>query len=542
MDFRTAEAPFLSIILCGLTAGAALQGGAFALPAIALAVPILGPLGVRSALLGTTSGYLLSFDIVLYLAMIIRSSRAAEASFDRLLALRWHASSMALDLKQRHEDALASADQLFRMANHDPLTGTANRAAFTARLQAWLEQAYQRGASLTLLLLDLDHFKAVNDTLGHGAGDAVLTVIAKRLETFAGADRFVARLGGDEFAVLLADCCDEPSQREIADSIIREVSAPLQVRGITVALGASLGLARYPSDALTAEDLLARADLALYAAKDAGRRAWRSFEPKLLSAVERARDIERDLPAAFADGSLQIWFQPQVEVLSGRLIGLEALIRWQHPQLGWVSPPEVVTAAFNLRESEDLTRMVLDRACEAAAWLAAAGFERGQVAVNISPRELDRFDLLAAVTEALKRHAVEPASLEIEITEEAVLSNDEAIGTLAVLRELGVRLAMDDFGTGNSAIAYLRKLTMDRLKIDREFIRDITTSEGDRALVKAIISMGRSLGVEVLAEGVETHEQAMLLRSLGCHLAQGYLYGAAAPLSELEQLKAAVSL
>lgn len=530
MNFQTVEAPFVSIILCGLTAGAALQGGAYALPAIALAIPVLVPMAARSALLGTTSGGLLSFDILLYLAMVVRSSRAAELAFDRLVALRWHANSMAVDLKQRHEEALASADQLFRLANHDPLTGTANRAAFTARLKAWLEAAATRDGLLTLMLLDLDHFKAINDTLGHAAGDEVLTVTARRLDGFSCRDRFIARLGGDEFAILLSDCCDDGHDGEIAQEIIDQVAIPFDVGDEPIALGVSVGLARYPTDALTAEELLACADLALYAAKDAGRHAWRRFSPALLSGVERTRNIERDLPAALAAGELQVWFQPQVETLSARIVGLEALVRWEHVQLGWISPPEVVAAAAKIRRSEALTRFVLEGACAGVGWLDRQGAAKARVAVNISPREMESFDLVDLISRTLSRQEVDPHRLEVEITEEAVLSHKGAVATLAALRSMGVRLALDDFGTGNSAIAYLRKVMIDRLKIDRSFVQDMVNSDGDRALVGGIIGLGRSLSVEVLAEGVETQEQALLLSSLGCHLAQGHLYGAARPL------------
>lgn len=533
MDFRSEDAPFVSIILCGLTAGAALQAGAYALPAILLSVPIATAMAVRLTLLGTSSGYVLAFDVLLYTGMIVGSSRAAERSFDQLVALRWTANALASDLKQKHQDALASADQLYRLANHDPLTGAANRAAFATRLTEWLESAKQKGGFVTLLLVDLDHFKVINDTLGHGVGDEVLKVVAARLSDFQGPDRFVARLGGDEFAVLVSDCCAQGEEAGVAESLIHRVSMPFSVRGQELTIGASVGVSRYPVDAVNADDLLARADLALYAAKDAGRHGWRVFDPALLSAAELARDVERDLPQALEDGSVQVWFQPQVEVLSGRLAGLEALLRWRHPTLGWISPPDVVVAAFKLRRSEALARLVIDHACTAVEQLDLAGHRQAHVAVNISPRELEQFDLCSVMLGTLTKRGADPRRLEVEITEEAILSNDVAIRTLADLRRSGVRLAMDDFGTGNSSIAYLRKLPIDRIKIDRSFVQDVAHSEGDRALTRAIVSMARSLGVEVLAEGVETHEQALVLRSLGCHLAQGYLYGAAAPLQNV---------
>ena len=527
LDFHTVEGPFVAIILCGLSAGAALQGGAYAAPVVAICLPILLPVATRFALLGTVGGYVLAGDVLLYIGMIVRGSRAAELAFSRMAQLRWRADALADDLKQQHEAAQAAADHLFHLANRDPLTGAANRAAFGRTLEAWLEEARAQGGAVSLVLVDLDRFKCINDTLGHGAGDEVLKTVAARLETFAGERRLVARLGGDEFALLLADPGDADAERRLADEVIEQVSAPLTVRGHPVDVGASLGLARHPADAATGEELLARADLALYDAKSGGRRSWRRFDPGLLAAVELEREIERDLPGALAEGALQVWFQPQVEIHGGRLTGFEALIRWRHPRLGWLPPPGVVAAASRLRLSRTLSRYVLEGACVALRRLEAAGLPDIRIGINISPREMADYDLLEMVTEAMAEHGIDPSRLEIEITEEAVLANEDAIATLAALRERGVRLALDDFGTGNSSIAYLRRLRMDRLKIDRSFVADVTTHAGDRALVQAIVGMGRALGVEVIAEGVETAEQAVMLSSLGCHLAQGYLYGAA---------------
>lgn len=524
IDLRSTEAPFVTIVLCGLTAGAAVQGGAYALPVLAFATPILITITVKFTLLGTPSGMLLGVDTILYLGMIVRSCRGAESAFSKLAQLRWEADALAADLRQQHDAARVAAQLSFELANHDALTGVANRAKFNRELGLRLDSSQVSGDRCALLLLDLDHFKNINDTLGHGVGDEVLRAVTNRITEVIDRRHLLARLGGDEFCVLTD--LNAYDAGLLSAKLVQANAVPLIVDEHPITVGLSVGLACYPEDASTSEELLTRADLALYAVKAAGRQGWQRFVPSLLTDAETARDVEGELLQALAAGLIEVWFQPQVEILSGRLIGLEALIRWRHPRVGWVPPPMIVSAARKLRASRLLTECVLQQACQTVKELDVYGLENVCVGFNVSPQELDQYDLHSLVSDVLAESSVNPTRLELEITEEATIG-DRALASFSAVQRCGLRLAVDDFGAGSSSISYLQKLCVDRIKIDRSFVEDLVASEGDRVLVGAIIGMGRSLGVEVIAEGVETVEEALVLSNLGCHQAQGYHYGAA---------------
>ena len=530
LDLASPSAPYILFVLAGLSAGATVQAGTYWHGAVAFVLPIFATLIAKLAAAGDAGGYLLSIDALLYLLLLCVSARRSEQAFTKTVLLRIQAMSLADSLDREHTASKAAAAQYYQLANHDALTGLANRAAFAALLGTWLDRAAAERGRFHLLLLDLDHFKSINDTLGHSAGDEILKEAAQRLDSAVDGDHVVARLGGDEFAILLPLASDPAGSDEAAlggviGALLARISEPFRLGAQTVTTGVSIGVAQYPDDASTAEDLLAHADLALYAAKDGGRHAWRRFDASLRADATLARDIEHDLPAALAAGRLRVFFQPQVSLGDHRLVGLEALLRWYHPTHGWVAPPIVVAAARRIRKSDLLTEFVLGEACAWIRRLADAGRPEVRVAVNVSPSEFGHYDLPDMLARAVDAHGIDCRQLEVEITEETFAASKDSLATLSALSALGVRLAIDDFGTGCSSLAYLRSMRVDRIKIDRSFVTGFAAREDDRILVQAILGIGRSFGIEVVAEGVESADEALLLGALGCSVVQGYYFG-----------------
>ena len=532
-DITNARAPYILFVLAGISAAATVQAGTYSVGAIAFVLPIFGTLIYNLLTCGAERSYMIALDGVLYLVFLVASARKGEKALVRTVLLRIEATALAVSLDREHTASKASAARFFELANHDTLTGLANRAAFSTTLNGWLERAQQQSGGFYLLLLDLDHFKSINDTLGHSAGDEILKEAANRLRQAIDGDHIVARLGGDEFAILFAPTVgssetmsskDVEAER-VASHLLSKVSGAFHLGEHAVSIGVSIGVAKYPDDGATVEDLLAHADLALYAAKDGGRHRWRRFDATLLADATMARDIEHDLTAALDDGSMQVFYQPQISLGDHRLAGLEALLRWNHPVHGWIAPPAVVAAARRIRKSELLTSFVLDQACRQILRLCDEGVTDVLVAINVSPSELDHYALPALIERAVAEHGIDPQRLEVEITEEAFAASESALATLSRLSAMGVRLAIDDFGTGYSSIAYLRSMRVDRIKIDRSFVTGFADRAGDRILVQAILGIGRSFGIEVLAEGVETADDVVLLKAFGCAVVQGYYFG-----------------
>ena len=517
------------IIVACLCAGAAVQSASYAAASVAIIVPIMTVIIVKFAVIGTFDGYVMTFDVAVYFAFLVGAALRVEAVVLKMIGLNNDATTLARSLEIEHAAAQASAARLYLLANQDALTGVANRAALSTELASWLSAARDENRGFFFLLLDLDHFKSINDTLGHVAGDDVLREVATRLTTAVPKGGVVARLGGDEFAILLAP----PPQSEpthdaatlIAQKIMGGVAGPFPVGGGVINIKVSVGLAVFPDDGQSAEQLFTNADLALYAAKDGGRDRCRPFDAGLLAAVKMSRDIEHDFPSALAGGALQVWYQPQIALCSGDLAGLEALLRWNHPVHGWIAPPLIVKAAQRIHASHDLAAFVLDQACQTLKALNTFHWSKVLVAVNISPREFDQYDLPGLVKRVIDTYGIDPARLELEITEEAFAATENALAVLDQLSAMGLRLAIDDFGTGFASLAYLRSMRVHRLKIDRVFITGLADHAGDRILVQAILGIGRSFGIDVVAEGVETAEEAALLLAYGCHVVQGFYFG-----------------
>jgi diguanylate cyclase (GGDEF)-like protein len=418
-------------------------------------------------------------------------------------------------------------------ALHDALTDLPNRAFLQRGLATALDEvAAGRISGAAVMILDLDEFKAVNDTLGHQHGDALLIEVGTRLSSAVGNAGTVVRLGGDEFAVLLPDTCDEDRVLRIGRRMLRSLEQPIAVDGLEVEVGASVGIALAPAHASDPATLLKRADLAMYDAKTSTR-SLRLYEPDLHNQSPRRLTFVSELRAALQHGDVLVHVQPKARLDSGQVVGVEALVRWEHPELGWVPPDEFVPIAERSGLIGPLTTRVLDGALAASAGWRQAGQDLA-VAVNLSARSLHDADLVEEVDRLLRRHDVPAERLTLEVTEGSVMADPtRAVAVLHQLRDLGVRLSVDDFGTGYSSLSYLQRLPVHEVKIDRSFITGLSTESENVAIVRAIIDLGRHLGLEVVAEGVEDAATWDLLTSMHCDLVQGWHLARAMPTDEL---------
>jgi diguanylate cyclase (GGDEF)-like protein/PAS domain S-box-containing protein len=429
-------------------------------------------------------------------------------------------------------DRARAEERIAHMAHHDALTDLPNRALLRERLQSAL--AYVRhGDSLAVHYLDLDHFKSINDTLGHTVGDELLRTVAERLRGCVRDTDTVARLGGDEFAIVQIGLRDIKDAADLAQRILQLFKDPIEPRGHHVITDVSIGIAVAPHDGVEADQLLKNADLALYGAKADGRGTYRFFESEMDVRMKRRHSLEIDLRRAIANGEFELHYQPQIDALSNRICVCEGLLRWHHRDRGLVAPSEFIPVAEETGLIVALGEWVLRQACaDAAAWPADV-----KVAVNISPAQLMNQNLLPMVVNALAASGTQPSRLEFEITEAVLLQNNQkTIAALYQLRELGARIALDDFGTGYSSLSYLRRFPFDKIKIDRSFIEDVSGENGALAIVKAIMNLAVSLNMKTTAEGIETEEQLRIVRALGCTELQGYLFSPAMPAQEIVAL------
>ena len=427
--------------------------------------------------------------------------------------------------------------QIQYMAHHDALTGLPNRILLHSRLEQAIAQARRRDEMVALLLLDLDDFKEVNDTLGHFAGDELLVAVAERITSCIRDLDSCARLGGDEFAVIQVGVRENDGIDKLCERLIEVIGQPFLVQEQEVIVGTSIGVSVYPRDGMKVEPLLKSADLALYQAKASGRRTHHFFEEELNLQLQRQKALERELRQAVQQEQFVIHFQPQMEIATGRLVGVEALIRWEHPARGLLMPDQFIPAAERTGLIVPIAEWVLSRACAIAeAWRVETG-HAVRIAVNLSPAQFHyRQNLVELVATALQESGLPPCRLELEITEGVLLQHSEAnLETLRHLKELGVCIGMDDFGTGFASLACLRRFPFDLIKIDRSFIRDLERASEAQAIVRAAVSLGRSLRMRCLAEGVETLEQLRFLEHEGCSEAQGFYFSRAVSESEIRQ-------
>ncbi|HWA21337.1 MAG TPA: EAL domain-containing protein [Caulobacterales bacterium] len=431
----------------------------------------------------------------------------------------------AVDVTERRK----AEARLAHMARHDALTNLPNRVYFREAVEEQLSHLGPVGDGFALCLFDLDHFKAVNDTLGHSVGDLLLQAVATRVRKHLKTGDILARLGGDEFALIHAGG-DPMAIGELVDCIITDVSQPYDIDGHQVQIGVSVGVSIAPQDGDNPDRLLKNADLALYAAKAQGRGQFLFFDSAMDDALQSRRRLELDLRAALENGELCVFYQPLMNLSTKQPSGFEALVRWRHPQNGLISPAHFVPLAEDTGLIGPIGEMVLRQACkDAASWPIPA-----KVAVNLSPIQFRSCDVLATVMEALSETGLPPAHLELEITEALLLERDDKVlATLNGLRALGVGISMDDFGTGYSSLSYLRSFPFTKIKIDQSFVRDLRASADSKAIIRAILSLGENLGMSVLAEGIETEEDLAFLISEGCIEGQGYLFSPPRPMAEL---------
>ncbi|MES2743455.1 MAG: EAL domain-containing protein [Pseudomonadota bacterium] len=428
-----------------------------------------------------------------------------------------------------------SQQKLDHLAHHDPLTSLPNRLLFHDRLQHAIRHAARDDEQLAILFIDLDRFKNVNDTLGHHIGDELLKQVARQLSSKLREGDTLARLGGDEFIVLLENVDGQYGASLVAEKLVSMFEQPFMVADHELFVTCSVGISLFPNDAADLNMLIRNADVAMYQAKARGRNGFQFYAPSMTGeGVERLR-LETFLRRSIEKNEIYLNYQPQVEIDSGRLIGVEALVRWDHPELGLVAPVRFIPLAEDTGFINQLGKWVLFEACRQMVRWQQAGLVVPKIAVNLSVKQFERGSIVNMVADILRETGLEPQRLQLEVTESVIMNTGDAMGFINDLHSIGVGLAIDDFGTGYSSLAYLKKLPVQTLKIDRSFIKDISTDPNDEAIAIAIIQLGKSMNLSVIAEGVETEQQAAFLLRHGCNLAQGYFYGRPVLADELMQ-------
>ncbi len=419
----------------------------------------------------------------------------------------------------------ASEERIRYLAQHDALTGLPNRFTLAVHLEHALARAERAGEKIGLMFIDLDNFKTINDTLGHAVGDLLLCEVARRITSAVRKADIVARIGGDEFVVVLESAHLPGDAGMVAQKILDRMSEAVPVDGNELHTTPSIGIAIYPDDAANSEDLMKNADVAMYHAKSAGRNNYQFYAEHMNQAAAVRVQMEMRLRAAMATNEFSLHFQPQIDLSNGLVSGCEALIRWHNAELGWVSPASFIPLTEEIGLIVPIGEWVLRRACETAKGWLDAGIEFGCVAVNISPQQFRQRNFPQSVENILRETGLPAACLELEITESTIMETAEtAIAMLVRLKSLGITLSVDDFGTGYSSLAYLKRFPIDRLKIDRSFVIDLETDSSDAVIATAVIALAHSLGLSVVAEGVESQGQSDFLREHGCDSVQGYFY------------------
>ncbi|WP_248769432.1 phosphodiesterase DibA [Pseudomonas sp. MWU12-2345] len=434
-----------------------------------------------------------------------------------------------------------SQHELAQLANYDPLTGLPNRLLFTDRASQALASAQVHKRGCALLLIDLDHFKIINDSLGHNVGDQLLKAVGERLQHLFGSGISLARLGGDEFAVLAENCPQVVQAAALAQRVIEGLKEPFQLDGHQLFISASIGISLFPSDSLNAEQLLRNADSALFKAKSAGREGYALYTEELTAHAQHRVEMAGELRRALEQDELRVYYQPVHDLSNSRLIGVEALVRWEHPQRGLVSPGEFIPIAERTGLIAEIDAWVMEQSCRQMCQWLQEGVELSFIAVNVSSRLFARRELYQQVAKVLDDTGLDPALLELEVTESAVMDDPEvALEQLHRLRELGVSLAIDDFGTGYSSLLRLKRLPVQKLKIDQGFVAGLPWDEDDAAIVRVVIALAQSMGMQVQAEGIEQADQARFLLDQSCDLGQGYWFGRPMPADQLDWQRAPV--
>ncbi len=475
---------------------------------------------------------------------ILRQQEARLQEANRDLDARVRARTLEIEeanrtLEGQVAQRRAAEVRLDHLAHHDPLTGLPNRLAFHERLDAALRRAEAAGGQLAVLFVDLDRFKAINDSLGHAVGDELLRLAAARLSRRLQPADVVARPGGDEFVCLVEGVHGRAETQAVATAILEQFRSPFLVGDNDLMLSATVGASLFPGDGRTVDALVRNAETAMYRAKAAGPNASRFYEPEMTAYASERLRLERQLRRSLDGDGLSLDYQPQVDGATGRLLGAEALARWSPAELGPVSPARFIPIAEETGIIVDLGEWVLREACRQLAAWDGQGFRLPKLSVNVSVRQIERPDFVERLGAILEETGVAPDRLELEITESVLMAVDDTLAVLEGLRRRGIRLAVDDFGTGFSSLSYLKMLPLGRLKIDRAFVAGIGRHPGDEAIIRTVATLARSLGLELIAEGVETPAQAEFLAGAGCAAFQGYLHGRPLPAEAFREAWAA---
>jgi diguanylate cyclase (GGDEF)-like protein len=475
---------------------------------------------------------------------VLQSANALTRKWQNERIVRRQVETLEREVTARTQGLEAANKQLRHLATHDALTGLPNRVLMHDRLGQASKHADRHGQSFGLILLDLDRFKLVNDSLGHRAGDELLKEVAHRLKGVVREIDTVARLGGDEFVLIVSpggggDTArgGGDTARQVATQIIDVMQAPMRIAGVEIHTSPSIGVAFYPNDAATIELLLAHADAAMYCAKQRGRNNVQFFTSGMNTATQEKVKLESDLHFALEQKQLELHYQPKVNTATGIMHGAEALLRWRHPTRGNVPPSEFIPLAEECGLIGSIGAWVVREACRQARAWQVAGLPPLRVAVNLSASQFRQNNIVDTIRDALDQAGLEGRFLEVELTESAVMNDpEESIAILEKLSKMGVLVSVDDFGTGYSSMSYLRRFPIDKLKIDRGFISEVMSRPEDASIVRAIISLAHSLKLKVVAEGVESIDQLEFLRTLGCDQYQGYYYSPALPAAKFEEL------
>jgi diguanylate cyclase (GGDEF)-like protein len=468
-------------------------------------------------------------------AMYSTTVREPTEAETRLVDVATRIAGIAIERKQ-------AEDRIHFMANHDALTGLPNRALLSDRLMQAILYAQRYDRWVTVVFVDLDNFKFVNDSLGHNAGDELLKIVAKRMVDCVRGTDTVVRLGGDEFVILLFD---QPKSADIASATLQKIRAaiaePIHIDGHDLQVTCSIGLANYPNDGTDADALLANADAAMYRAKEIGRDNFQFYTPELNTKVHEKFTLQTELRNAILRSEFVLLYQPQVDLRSGRVFAVEALIRWRHPTLGMIPPIKFIPIAEDTGLIVPIGDWVLHEACRQNKAWQDAGLPPMTVCVNVSARQFKEKSLIGRVVSALQDSGLEAKYLELELTESLIMQDvEQAVATMKELQALGVQLSIDDFGTGYSSLAALKTFPVARLKIDKSFINDLPNDENDKAVASAVISLGQKLNLRVIAEGVETDDQVAFLRQNNCDEMQGYHFSKPVPAPDIERMLGAL--
>jgi diguanylate cyclase len=459
---------------------------------------------------------------------VLQCASALSQKWQNARTLKRHVEGLERVVTDRTSGLEAANLQLRHLASHDALTGLPNRLLLDDRLAQAIAQAHRHSHEFAALVIDLDRFKLINDSLGHKAGDELLREVAVRLKSAVRAVDTTARLGGDEFVLLLDGPLTQGEAIEIGARAIRAMEPSLRLSGIDVHISASVGIAFYPRDGTTVDTLLARADAAMYSAKECGRNNLQIYAEGMSVDTQERVKLESELYTALQEKQFELHYQPKVDTSTGRVNSAEALIRWRHPTRGLVPPNEFISVAGDCGLLDAIGEWVLFEACRQAKAWQLEGMRPIRVAVNLAPSQFRLSNLAEQIRAALQASGLSPQYLEVELTETAVMSDaEEAIHVLEAISRMGVLVSVDDFGTGYSSMSYLRRFPIDKLKIDRCFIEQMTRRPEDASIVRAIISLAHSLRLKVIAEGVETAEQLQLLAELGCDQYQGFYFSPA---------------